>query len=92
MKKHPSSEPPGSAVLQAPYLVFAEDLAQVLRIPLDDARRALMLGHLGPMVTVQGRPCVLRADLEANLRLCSSQVRLEDRELVRVPQRAGGAL
>lgn len=91
MNDNQDSRPPWPRVLQAPYLVFADDLAQLLRVPLERASTALRLGLLGPSVQVQGQPCILRADLEANLRLCSSQVREEDRELIRTPQGAGGA-
>ena len=68
--------------LRAPYLLFPDDLAVILRLPETQARSAARLGLLGPVLTVQGEPCLLRDDLEGHMRLVMSQRLIKDRELV----------
>ena len=76
--------------LRVPYLLFADDLSRLLRISQERVQQALRLGLIGPAFSIDGEPCILRADMEGNLRLCSGQVHFEDRELIRDLDQAEG--
>lgn len=56
----------GRAIL-LPTVVFDDDLAAALRMPLDDAKAQLEAGAFGPRFRVGGRWAVLKESLLAHL-------------------------
>lgn len=72
----------------APYVVFDDDAAHLLRLGLAEARDAIESGRLGPWFLVQGRPAVLRETLRKHLGLVISQRGEIHKELL--PDHPGG--
>ncbi len=70
---------------ETPYILFPEDLAVRLRIPVDFARSAIRDGRLGPWLTVGGEPAVTRDSLKESFNGRMSRSVDEDRELLREP-------
>ncbi len=80
----------GSAFRRAevPYILFDDDVVELLRLDHDDARDAIEAGRLGPWFLVQGRPAVLRETLRKHLGLVISQRGEVHKELL--PDHPGG--
>ncbi len=70
---------------EAPYILYADDVALYFRLDTAVSRNAIERGLLGPWFRVEGEPAVLRETLRQHLGLLTTQKVESHKELLGLP-------
>ncbi len=86
MKNSISAAVEAATRAETPFILFAEDLSLRLRLPLEQARSAILANHFGPWMTIDGQPAVTRDSFVEHVKLRMAQETLGERELLKGPR------